>query len=47
MNCKYDAEPIEWEFKNIINGKIKLWQVCADQKKVIDILEKNRNENFS
>jgi hypothetical protein len=27
--------------------KIKLWQVCADQKKIIDILEKNGNMNFS
>jgi RimJ/RimL family protein N-acetyltransferase len=24
MNCKYDAEPIEGEFKNIINGQIKI-----------------------
>jgi RimJ/RimL family protein N-acetyltransferase len=24
LNCKYDAEPIEWEFKNIINGQIRI-----------------------
>jgi RimJ/RimL family protein N-acetyltransferase len=24
MNCKYDAEPIEGEFKNIISGQIKI-----------------------
>jgi ketosteroid isomerase-like protein len=42
----YWRVPAAWQVE-IINGKIKLWQVCADQKKVIDILEENKNMNFS
>jgi peroxiredoxin len=38
--------PAAWQ-ATVENGKVKLWQVCADQKKVIDILEKNGNMNFS
>jgi ketosteroid isomerase-like protein len=44
-NENYWRIPAAWQVE-IINGKIKLWQVCADQKKVIDILKKNRNMNF-
>jgi ketosteroid isomerase-like protein len=45
-NENYYKMPAAWQAE-IINGKIKLWQVCMDQKKVIDILEKNGNMNFS
>ena len=44
-NENYWRVPAAWQVE-IINGKIKLWQVCADQKKAIDILEKNGNMNF-
>jgi hypothetical protein len=45
-NENYWRMPAAWQVE-VINGKIKLWQVCADQKKVIDILEKNGNMSFS
>ena len=45
-NENYWRVPAAWQVE-IINAKIKLWQICVDQKKVIDILEKNENMNFS
>jgi hypothetical protein len=45
-NETYWKIPAAWQAE-IINGKIKLWQVCADQKKATDISEKNGNMNFS
>jgi ketosteroid isomerase-like protein len=45
-NENYWKLPAAWQ-AIIEIGKIKLWQVCADQKKVIEILEKNGNMNFS
>jgi hypothetical protein len=45
-NENYWRIPAAWQVE-IIGEKIKLWQVCADQKKIIDIIEKNGNMNFS
>jgi ketosteroid isomerase-like protein len=46
VNENYWRIPAAWQVE-IKNGKIKLWQVCADQKKVVDILEENGSMNFS
>jgi len=41
LNENYWKVPAAWQAE-IINGKIKSWQVYADQKKVFDILDKNK-----
>jgi ketosteroid isomerase-like protein len=41
-NENYWKVPAAWQVE-IQNEKIKLWQVCADQKKATDILDKNVN----
>jgi ketosteroid isomerase-like protein len=41
-NEYYWKIPAAWQIE-IINEKIKLWQVCADQKIIFDIIEKHKN----
>ena len=44
-----DSKDIFYDFVNaiveVINEKIKLWPVCADQKIVFDMIERYKNKH--